>query len=159
VLDVRPGVLQQLLDGQCLPVVCSLAADDQGQVYNVNADTIAAGIAVALRAAKYFLVTAVDGVLRNLSDSTTLLPYLDLTDLDQLTSSGAISGGMLPKLAGCRTALLGGVPRVHIVNGRVADTLLAEIFTNAGCGTLIVRQKDRSADEPSEEPRGASVCT
>ena len=140
IVDVRADVLKHLLTGEYVPVVCSLAADAGGRVYNVNADTVASRIAVALEAAKYFLVSSVDGVMRDPGDPTTLQSYLDLQQLDTLIQSGAISGGMLPKLAACADALRGGVPRVHIINGMEPDTLLGEVFTNEGCGTLIVEK-------------------
>ena len=130
------------MEGDYLPVVSSLAADTAGQIYNVNADTVAAHIAIEIGAAKYFLLTQVDGVLRNLSDPTTLLSYMDMAQLDELVSSGAVGGGMLPKLAACREVLSRGVPRMHIVNGVKPDTLLAEVFTNEGCGTLMVASRE-----------------
>jgi len=136
-----------------VPVICSLAADTGGRVYNVNADTVASRIAVALEAAKYFLVSSVDGVMRDLGDPASLQSYLDLEQLDALLQSGAVSGGMLPKLATCRDALCGGVPRVHIINGLVPDTLLGEVFTNEGCGTLIVEKRSAlSNGEPNTVP-------
>ena len=148
--EVRPELLRQLLASGYVPVVCSLAADERGQVLNVNADTVATRIAVALGAAKYFLITNVDGVLRDIKDSTSLLPYLDLAQLDELIAGGAISGGMLPKLTACIDALRGGVPRVHIINGGTPDSLLGEVFTNEGCGTLLVSQRNgRSNGEAS----------
>jgi acetylglutamate kinase len=136
---VDANLLVDLLNAGYTPVVASLAADDNGQVFNVNADTVAARIAVALQAAKYFLVTTVDGVLGNVHDRTTLHSYLESADLRRLIDSGAIGGGMLPKLAACSIALEGGVPRVHVINGLREDALLAEIFTNEGVGTLIVK--------------------
>lgn len=148
IVDISPRILTHLLADEYMPVVCSLAADRQGAVLNVNADTVASRIAVEVGAAKYFLVTNVDGVMRDVDDPATLQPHLDLRQLDALLDSGAISGGMLPKLAACRAALLGGVPKVHIVNGLVADTLLGEVFTNEGCGTLLVEK--HSAPETAD---------
>jgi acetylglutamate kinase len=139
---VNPAPLRHLLAGDYVPVVCCLAADAGGQVYNVNADTVAARLATAIGAAKFFLITTVDGVMQDTADPRTLQTYLDLEQLDVLIASGAINGGMLPKLAACRAALLAGVPRVHIINGLVPDTLLGEVFTNEGCGTLIVAQRN-----------------
>ncbi len=143
--QVDPHPLQHLLDGGMLPIVCSLAGGPDGTVLNVNADTVAARIAIALQAAKYFLVTNVDGVLRDARDPATLQSYLALPELETLITDGVISGGMLPKLAACADALNGGVPRVHIVNGLTPDTLLGEVFTNEGCGTLLVAQRDGAA--------------
>ena len=109
--------LEHLLAGDYVPVVCSLAADSSGQIYNVNADTLAACIAVEIRAAKYFSVTTVDGVLDDVNDPHSLHSYLDIEEAESLIRSGRLSGGMLPKLAACLDALRGGVARAHVVNG------------------------------------------
>lgn len=149
--SVDASVLRHLLDGDSLPVVCSLAADDEGNILNVNADTIAARVAVELNATKYFLVTTVDGVLRDAADRSTLQSYLDIEELNELIESGVIHSGMLPKLAACTDALRGGVSRVHIINGLVRNTLLGEVFTNEGCGTLIVEKRKHGNSAPSEQ--------
>lgn len=141
VVSVRPTVLENLLASRFVPVVASLAADGHGNVYNVNADTIAARIAIELKAVKYILLTTVDGVMLDLDDHSSLQTHLDLDDLDALVQRGVIRGGMLPKLSACGEALRGGVPRVHVVNGLTPDALLAEVFTNEGCGTLIVPKR------------------
>ena len=151
IVDVSVTLLQHLLDGGYIPVICSLAADAAGSVFNVNADTLATRVALALQAAKYFLVTNVDGVLRDPRDPATLQSYLDLEQLDELIRSGAVSGGMLPKLAACTDALRGGVARVHIINGTVPDALLGEVFTNEGCGTLLVAKRN-GAQSPEPNP-------
>jgi acetylglutamate kinase len=147
--SVRPHVLRLLLDAGYIPVIASLAADDGGQVLNVNADTIATRIAVELNAEKYFVLTGVDGVLRNVNDASTLCPFLDLAELERLEKSGVVAGGMLPKLAACKEALRRGVPRVHIINGAQPDTLLAEVFTNEGAGTLLVEKRAAAGAAPS----------
>jgi len=151
VLRVDATLLRHLLAEDFVPVVCSLAADGDGQVLNINADTVAARIAIELHAAKYFLVTNVDGILRNVDDARTLESYLDVPELDGLIEAGAIGGGMLPKLAACKEALFGGVPRVHIVNGATPDAVLGEVFTNEGCGTLLVEQREASQPVPEVE--------
>ncbi|MCC7290527.1 MAG: acetylglutamate kinase [Phycisphaerales bacterium] len=142
VIAVNPTPMLHLLAGGFVPVVCSLAADDAGQVYNVNADTIASALAVALKAAKYFLLTTVDGVMGNIHDPATLFSQLSMEDVANLVAKGVISGGMLPKMEACLAALRGGVDRVHIVNGASHNTLLAEVFTNSGCGTLITARRN-----------------
>ena len=151
---VDATVLRHLLVEDYVPVVCSLAADDAGQVLNINADTVAARIAIELGAAKYFLITNVDGVLRDVNDANTLESHLDIAELDGLITEGAIGGGMLPKLAACTAALRGGVQRVHIVNGTVADALLGEVFTNEGCGTLLV--KEHGGEAAVIDPKAAT---
>lgn len=145
IVGVCVDPLRHLLAAGYMPVICSLAADDAGRVMNVNADTVAARFAVAIGAAKYVLVTNVDGVLRDAADPATLQSYLDVSQLDELIDAGVVAGGMLPKLAACKDALRGGVPRVHIINGSVPDTLLGEVFTNEGCGTLLVEKRESSA--------------
>lgn len=142
VVAVNPAPAQHLLAGGFVPVVCSLAADDAGQVYNVNADTVASALAVALKAAKYFLLTTVDGVMGDIHNPATLFSQLSMDDVTGLVTKGVIAGGMLPKLEACLAALRGGVDRVHIVNGATHNTLLAEIFTNSGCGTLITARRN-----------------
>jgi acetylglutamate kinase len=153
IVEVRADTLRHLLGGNYVPVVCSLAADAEGRLLNVNADTVAARIAVEIGAAKYFLVTQVDGVMRDPNDPATLQSYLDIKQLDELIEAGVVTDGMLPKLAACADALRGGVPRVHIVNGMVPDTLLSEVFTNEGCGTLLVQQRE-SADPTGDASAG-----
>lgn len=148
--QVEPAVLQYLLSGGFVPVVCSLGADAAGQIFNINADTLAVAVAVALGAMKYFSLTSVDGVLDDLNDPRTLHSYVDIAEAETLVKSGKVSGGMLPKLAACLDALRAGVPRVHIVNGERPDALLQEIFTNEGCGTLIVAERNRPGDAAAE---------
>ncbi len=134
--QVNPGLLRHLIAGGYVPVVSALAGGDDGQVYNVNADTIAARLAVALAAEKLLLLTSVSGVLRDIADRTSLVSHMDREQLQQLLA-GAVSGGMKAKLEACCEALDGGVPRTHIISGLERDRILTEIFTNEGCGTLI----------------------
>ncbi|MCG3127847.1 MAG: Acetylglutamate kinase [Phycisphaerae bacterium] len=150
IVAVQAEPLEHLLAGGYIPAICSLAADPGGAILNINADSLAARIATALGAAKYFLMTNVDGVFGDVRDPATLQSYMDIDQLDALIRSGAIAGGMLPKLAACIEALRGGVPKVHIVNGTARDALLAEVFTNEGCGTLLVARRDaaRTAETP-----------
>ncbi len=149
---VDVGVLRHLLDGGFVPVVASLAADESGQAYNVNADTVAARLAIEIQAAKYFSVTGVDGVMDDVDNPATLHSYLDVAELESLIERGVVGGGMLPKLAACVEALRGGVPKVHIVNGRATDAILGEVFTNEGCGTLIVERKAGGDDKTGAAP-------
>ncbi len=157
-IDVCPRVLLRLLDDEVVPVVCPLAADASGDVLNVNADTAAARIAAAVQADKYFLLSNVDGVMRDVGDAATLVSLMDLRELEELVASGAITGGMLPKLASCEAALLGGVPKVHVINGCSPDTLLAEVFTNEGCGTLIVERKGAHSGIAAATPASGSLA-
>jgi acetylglutamate kinase len=135
---IEPRVLATLLGAGYVPAVAPLAADAAGTVLNVNADTIAAEVAIALGAAKLLFAVGTPGLLERPDDPASLVPLTDVAGLDALESSGAISGGMLPKARAIRRALGGGVPRVHLVPFAAADGLLAEIFTNEGIGTLVV---------------------
>jgi acetylglutamate kinase len=141
-VDAR--VLTTLMDARFVPVVASLAGDDEGNVYNVNADTVAEAIATALRAQKLIFLTGAPGVLRDRNDPSTLVAFADPDDLAELMQSGALSGGMRPKVEACIRAATGGVERTHIVGGRQPDALLTEVFTGAGCGTMIVGRKEKA---------------
>ena len=147
---VDVSVLLALLGAGFVPVVSSLAGDADGNVYNVNADTVAEKLAVALKAAKLLVLTGAPGVLRDASDPTTVVSFADAADLEALVRSGAISGGMRPKVEACVRAAEGGVERTHILDGRTQDALLLEVFTGAGCGTMIVRRKEKEAYADAE---------
>lgn len=141
---VDPRVLLTLLEARFVPVVASLAGDGDGNVFNVNADTVAESLAVALRAQKLIFLTGAPGVLRNREDPSSLVAFADPDDLASLLASGAVAGGMRPKVEACIRAATGGVERTHIIDGRVADALLLEVFTGAGCGTMIVGRKEKA---------------
>jgi acetylglutamate kinase len=157
--QVNAGFLGYLLDGGQIPVVSSLAADDEGNIYNVNADTVACEIAAALAAEKLLLLTDTVGLLGDPADSSSLISYADIEEVQALRQRGAIAGGMLPKVEACIRALERGVRRTHILDGRRPGALLVEIFTNAGCGTMIVDSRERQsylAELARAGPRGAS---
>jgi acetylglutamate kinase len=141
---VDPRVLTTLLDGRFVPVIASLAGDADGNIYNVNADTVAESLAVALKAQKLLFLTGAPGVLRDRNDPSTLVTFADPDDLASLMASGALSGGMRPKVEACIRAATGGVERTHIIDGRTPDSLLLEVFTGAGCGTMIVGRKEKA---------------
>ena len=141
---VDPRVITSLLDARFVPVVASLAGDDDGNVYNVNADTVAETIATALHSQKLIFLTGVPGVLRDRSDPSTLVTFADPDDLTELMQSGALAGGMRPKVEACIRAATNGVERTHIIEGSQPDALLLEVFTGAGCGTMIVGRKEKA---------------
>ncbi len=141
---VDPRILVTLMEARFVPVVASLAGDDDGVVYNVNADTVAESLAVALRAHKLIFLTGAPGVLRDRTDPSTLVTFADPDDLAGLMSSGALAGGMRPKVEACIRAATSGVERTHIIDGRAPDALLLEVFTGAGCGTMIVGRKEKA---------------
>jgi acetylglutamate kinase len=142
--SVDGRILNTLLDQRVVPVVASLAGDRDGHVYNVNADTVAERIAIALKAQKLIFLTGVPGVLRDRNDPASLVAFADPDDLAQLMAEGALSGGMRPKVEACIRAATGGVERTHIIDGRAPDSLLLEVFTGAGAGTMIVGQKEKA---------------
>ena len=144
VTAVDPRVLSTLLDQRFVPVVASLAGDSDGHVFNVNADTVAESLAVALKAQKLLFLTGAPGVLRDRNDPSTLVAFADPDDLAELMASGALAGGMRPKVEACVRAATGGVERTHIIDGRAPDALLLEVFTGAGCGTMIVGRKEKA---------------
>jgi acetylglutamate kinase len=144
VTAVDPRVLTTLLDQRFVPVVGSLAGDNEGHVFNVNADTVAESLAVALKAQKLVFLTGAPGVLRDRTDPSTLVAFADPDDLAELMASGALAGGMRPKVEACIRAATGGVERTHIIDGRAPDALLLEVFTGAGCGTMIVGRKEKA---------------
>ena len=115
-----------------------------GEVFNVNADTVAESLAVALRAQKLIFLTGAPGVLRDRTDPSTLVTFADPDDLAGLMANGVLSGGMRPKVEACIRAATGGVERTHIIDGRAPDALLLEVFTDAGCGTMIVGRKEKA---------------
>jgi acetylglutamate kinase len=141
---VDPRVLTTLMESRFVPVVASLAGDDEGSVYNVNADTVAETLATALRAQKLIFLTGAPGVLRDREDPSTLVTFADPDDLAELMRTGALAGGMRPKVEACIRAATGGVERTHIIDGRAPDALLLEVFTGSGCGTMIVGRKEKA---------------
>lgn len=139
VTEVNPEIINSLLDKGFIPVVSTVALGEQGDSssYNINADTAAAKIAVALHAEKFVQLTNVPGVLRNIDDPNSLIKRIEKTALGSLKATGIIAGGMIPKIDCCLTALEGGVPRTHIIDGRVPHSLLIEMFSDRGIGTMI----------------------
>lgn len=139
VTAVNPEIVTTLLDKGFIPVISTVATGEQGDNsnYNINADTAAAKIAVALKAEKFVQLTNVPGVLRNMEDPSTLIKRIEKTALGSLKATGIIAGGMIPKIDCCLTALEGGVPRTHIIDGRVPHSLLIEMFSDRGIGTML----------------------
>jgi acetylglutamate kinase len=140
-MDVR--LLESLLKDGYIPVVSSVAADEQGQAYNVNADTVAGELAAALGAEKLILLTDTAGILKDYKDPSTLFPRLDIQEARELIESGIVSGGMIPKVKCCVRSLAQGVRAAHIIDGRIPHALLLEIFTNGGIGSMIVASEFR----------------
>jgi acetylglutamate kinase len=135
---VDPTVLRTQLEGGLLPVVSPLSADEHGTLLNINADTVAAALASSLGAAKLVLAMGAVGILEDRNDPASLISYTDLAGLRKLRETGSLADGMLPKATAIEAAINGGVPRVHLISYKVPDSLLLEIFTNEGTGTLVV---------------------
>jgi acetylglutamate kinase len=136
IIEVRPAVLQSLLNSGFTPVVAPLAVDRDGSTLNVNADTAAGEIAAALKAEKFMLMTDTQGVCDR---DGKLIQSLSTADIARLREDDVITGGMIPKTECALAALSGGVGKVHVIDGRVRHTILLEIFTDRGIGTEIVR--------------------
>jgi acetylglutamate kinase len=147
VIDVK--VLQQLLDDGLMPVVSPVSADDKGQLLNINADTVAAGIGAGLKAEKLMLCTGAPGILESVDDPRSIVSYTDLAGLVRLKAQGSLKNGMLPKAKAIEDAIRGGVRRVHVISYKSPDSILAEVFTNEGTGTLIV--ENISVLSPAEQ--------
>lgn len=137
--EVHPEIIESLLNEGFIPVVSSVAMGLQGDSssYNINADTAAAKIAVALKAEKFVQLTNVAGVLRDVNDPKSLIPRIHIEDVQKYIDDGIIAGGMIPKIECCMLARRGGVPRTHIIDGRVPHSLLIEMFSDRGIGTMI----------------------
>ena len=142
ITDVDPGAIDALLEDGRIPVVSSVARGTEGEVYNVNADTAAAALAVALGAAKLVVLTDVEGLYKDWPASTEVISQLTAGDLEELLPS--LSAGMIPKMEACLTAVRGGVRHAHVLDGRLQHAILLEIFTDSGIGTMV------SADDDEE---------
>ncbi|MCP5093171.1 MAG: acetylglutamate kinase [Gammaproteobacteria bacterium] len=136
--SVEADILVKQLDNGLMPVVSPLSCDEDGTLLNINADTVAAAIAAELGAEKMILLTGAAGVLEDISDPQSLISYIDRAALDKLRDAGKLADGMLPKAAAIDAARANGVSRVHVISYKVPDSLLLEVFTNEGTGTLIV---------------------
>ena len=138
IVNVDTRAVCEMLDAGIIPVVTPLGTGEGDQhLYNVNADFAAAALAKALKVRKFALISDVPGLLRDPADPSTLFSTLRLADIDALKESGVLSGGMLPKIESCGDAIRAGVRKVHLVDGRMAHSLLLEIFTREGVGTEI----------------------
>lgn len=142
---VDPHVLRVLLDNRFVPVVSSLGAEDSGKVLNINADTIAAELAAALPAEKLFLLSNVNGILRDVADPSSRYSYLTLDTAEEMVASSRVRGGMMPKLAAAASAVRKGVRRAHFINGLEPSSLLYEVFTVKGFGTMLIDNDDEAA--------------
>jgi acetylglutamate kinase len=138
VTSVDPTILRRLLAEGLIPVVATIGADEQGQAYNINADTAAGALSESLGAEKLVFLTDVEGLRSDPADPATLLRQVTAEQLTSMVESGAAGGGMVPKAQACVRAVRGGVRRAHVLDGRVPHALLLELFTDVGIGTMVV---------------------
>jgi acetylglutamate kinase len=139
VVEVDTRLINLLLENDYLPVISSLGADDKGEIYNINADTIAAEIAVRLGAEKLILLSDVNGIYLDPKDASTKIDRLTTTQAREMISSGTATGGMIPKIENLASLIERGVKSAHVIGGTSRNGILAEVFTDEGTGTMIVR--------------------
>ena len=137
VVEIDASLINTLLDSGYLPVISSLGADDDGKIFNINADTIASEIAASLNAEKLILLTDVNGIYLNEGDENTKLSQITIDDARHMIEAGRATGGMIPKLESLIALLSRGVRSAHIISGTTRNALLAEVFTDEGTGTMI----------------------
>jgi acetylglutamate kinase len=147
--SVEADILRKQLDNGLMPVVSPLSCDESGNILNINADTVAAAIAAELDAEKLILVTGASGILEDVNDPGSLISYIDRKHLEKLKEKGILADGMLPKAAAIDSAIQNGVQRVHVISYKLPDSILLEVFTNEGTGTLVVN--DINALTPEEQ--------
>ncbi len=135
---VDPTMLQRLVAEGLIPVVATIGADESGQAYNINADTVAGALAEALQAEKLVFLTDIEGLRVVADDPTTVIHQASLAVIDEIVRSGGVKGGMMPKVEACARAVRAGVTRAHILDGRVPHALLLELFTDSGVGTMVL---------------------
>lgn len=137
IIEINTGIVDTLIRESYIPVISSVAMGKDGQSYNVNADHAAGEIAAALGAIKLIVLTDVRGVYSDFEDKSSLISTLTTADADELIASGKIDKGMIPKIEACMVALRGGVEKAHVIDGTIPHSLLMEVFTDKGIGTMI----------------------
>ena len=142
IVEVNEAIIEHCLNGGYIPVISSVGLGQiDGKVYNINADSVAAKISKKLMAEKFILITDVPGLLKDPKDESTLISKIKLEEIPELIQNNIISGGMIPKINCCIEAVQGGVSRTHIIDGRVLHSLLLEVFSNEGVGTMIYQNE------------------
>lgn len=137
IFRVNPQIIKTLTDASFVPVISPIGTDENGETYNINADHAAVEIAIALKAAKLVFMTDIDGVRQDAEKAETLLSRLTPAQIDSMIKNKSINGGMIPKVKSCARAIKSGVKSVHIINGKIKHSLLLEIYTHDGIGTII----------------------
>lgn len=139
VVSVDPNPIKKVLEEDYIPVIATVGIDDEGQVYNINADTAAAEIAEALGAENIITLTDIPGLLKDVNDPETLISHITVDDVEELIESGVITGGMIPKMKSCEKAVRAGVKKAVLIDGRVPHSILIEMFSDEGIGTLMTK--------------------
>ncbi|MCR5199809.1 MAG: acetylglutamate kinase [Saccharofermentans sp.] len=148
ITKINTHVIEMLANDEYIPVIAPIGVGKDGQSYNINADTVAAEVAVALKASKLITLTDVRGVLKDNEDGTkSLIGQLDIPSIQECKRDGIITGGMIPKVEGCLDTVIRGVRRAHIIDGRIPHSIILEMFTKKGIGTMIVKDKSEIKKE------------
>jgi acetylglutamate kinase len=139
IININTSLLEKLCNDEFIPVIAGIGADNQGQAYNINADTVAAEIAARINAEKLIFLTDIDGIREDADDPSTLISVISVNQIKEMITNGKINGGMIPKVMSCIKAIEQGVSKVHIINGTTPHPILLEIFTNKGIGTMVTK--------------------
>ena len=137
IVKIDPSPIKKVLEENYIPVIATVGTDDNGQVYNINADTAAAEIAAALGAENIITLTDIPGLMRDVNDKNSLIPEIHVDEIDSLIESGVIYGGMIPKVRSLEVAVRAGVKKAVMIDGRIPHSILIEMFSNEGIGTLM----------------------
>lgn len=139
IVHIEKRLLELLSDDEYIPVIAPIGVDDEGQSYNINADTVAGELAATLQAEKLIFLTDVDGIRTDKDDEDTLISSISVDEIHELIKTGVIEGGMIPKVQGCIKGIEQGVNRTHILNGTIPHPIILEIFTDKGIGTMVCK--------------------
>lgn len=141
IISVDPNPIKKALEEDYIPVIATVGVDGDGQVYNINADTAAADIAAALGAENIITLSDIPGLLRDVNDKNSLIPEIHIDEIDALIESGVISGGMIPKIKSCEKAIRSGVKKAVMIDGRIPHSIIIEMFSKEGIGTLMTSEE------------------
>ncbi len=136
ITNINKSIIEELSQNGYIPVISTIAGGENGEVYNINADIAASFIAASLNAAKLILITDIKGLLYDISNPNSVIPVVNITDIPSLKKNGIINGGMIPKVDCCSYCIKHGVSRAHIIDGRIAHSILIELFSDEGIGTM-----------------------
>lgn len=139
IVSIDPAPIKKILEEDYIPVIATVGLDSEGQTYNINADTAAAEIAAALHAENIITLSDIPGLLRDVKDPDSLIPEIHVDEVEELIASGIISGGMIPKMLSCEKAVRSGVKKAVMIDGRIPHSILIEMFSNEGIGTLMTK--------------------